>query len=339
MPSISADTRTFLWVIAAITGVVSAIIGNELAKNVIYLLSRRGRPPTNRPTLIWIIFFSTTILTISFGAIAANAPAKENLIEISLSPSQGAQIAEGNTPAPIKPPTATMNNPIDTATPSYTSSPTDTPTSTNTSTESPIPTSTSLLIQGCFDRNIWTPYKKDQAVSSDAGCWNLTSWGFTPQSNGMLIVPAYPSADGQFHGIYTPIKNNTEISFNIEVDMFVVEEGRTANIGIGIINLDPVGPATSRLVFYHYMPQKSKRYIPMQTGLDADYKDTIPTVLKISTPQQVTLKVYGPLLTMVFDNTTETQMTIPFENRAFWISYSVPPNSQLIMSIWNLNIK
>lgn len=105
MPSISADIRTFFWVIAAIAGVVSAIIGNELAKNVIYWLSRRGRPPANRPLLVWIIFFSTTTITIFFGALAANAPASpknvDNILVATVTPNPATSIPVTLTNTPI----------------------------------------------------------------------------------------------------------------------------------------------------------------------------------------------------------------------------------------------
>lgn len=205
-------------------------------------------------------------------------------------------------------------------------------------TDIPIPTAPALLRQNCFDTTVWTPYKKNSSVSNDGGCWNLFAWGFTARENEIIIVSPN-SPDGEFHGLYTPIENISEISFYIKVDKFDVDPGVTANIGIGIINLDPPGPATSRLIYYHYIPKDSEFYIPMKAGIDGNYQDLIPLTLKFSVPQKVILRSDGPFLTLIFDEKIEMELTIPFEKRAFWISYSIPPSSELIMSIYDLEIK
>lgn len=75
MPNISTDIRILFWIIAAIAGAFSAILGNELAKSVIYFLTRRGRP-AKRPLTVWIAFFVSLGISIGFGAIAAFAPDK-----------------------------------------------------------------------------------------------------------------------------------------------------------------------------------------------------------------------------------------------------------------------
>ena len=84
MPSISTDTRVVCWIVAAIAGGLSAIIGNVLAINIVYFFSKRGRPPTQRPIHIWIIFFSGLTISILFGAFAAFAPVSSNGIDNTL---------------------------------------------------------------------------------------------------------------------------------------------------------------------------------------------------------------------------------------------------------------
>ena len=245
------------------------------------------------------------------------------------------------TSTPTHMPTMTLTpsiTPTVTETSTITITPTFTPTSTDTPTYTPTPTEIPLLSQDCFSIEKWTPYEKDSLISKDNGCWNLYKWGFTAKENEIIIV-APNSSKGIYRGIYTPVENNAEINFKIRVDKFDVEPGVTANIGIGIINLDPPGPATSRLIFYHYIPQESEFYIPIKTGVDANYKDLIPLTLKFSKPQEVVLTMDGPFLKIVFDNDTEVNLTIPFEKRAFWFSYVVPPSSELIMSIYDLEIK
>ncbi len=73
MITISTTTKIILWVIATIAGIVVAVLGSVLAPNILYFLSRRGRPPTQRTTRIWIIFYSCLIIFIVCGAFATFA--------------------------------------------------------------------------------------------------------------------------------------------------------------------------------------------------------------------------------------------------------------------------
>jgi len=81
VPSISTDMRVVFWIVAAIAGGLSAIIGNVLAINIVYFFSKRGRPPTQRPIHIWITFFIGLAISIVFGALAAFAPVLPNEID------------------------------------------------------------------------------------------------------------------------------------------------------------------------------------------------------------------------------------------------------------------
>jgi len=84
VPNISTDTRIILWVIAAIAGGLSAIVGNVLAINIVYLFSRKGRRPTQRSARVWITFLGSLSVSIVFGALAAFAPVEPNENEITL---------------------------------------------------------------------------------------------------------------------------------------------------------------------------------------------------------------------------------------------------------------
>lgn len=85
MPIISTTTRIIFGVIATIGGAVFAILSNELGKNIIYFLTRIGRPPTTRKTHIWVIWFISFIFSLIFGSLAAYAPAYEAEVTIATS--------------------------------------------------------------------------------------------------------------------------------------------------------------------------------------------------------------------------------------------------------------
>lgn len=108
MPSISADTRTVFWVIAALAGFMSAIFGSELAKNLIYWLSKRGRPPAKRSPLVWIVFLSSMVIWISLGALAALAPDQDVEKESSFSPNVSVPSSENSATATVEAPTVSI---------------------------------------------------------------------------------------------------------------------------------------------------------------------------------------------------------------------------------------
>jgi len=220
------------------------------------------------------------------------------------------------------------------------------PSAIQTATESNLPITPLIIRQDCFDQSLWMPYKKDSNSStSEKGCLNLSTWGFFARDNGLLIFPDYPLPAGQFHGIYTPISNyitnsaKAEIRFKIQIEKIDVASDRSANIGIGIINLDPPGLASSRLIFYHYIPQVSSSNIDLNIGIDGNYDDALPYSLAISSSQEVTLIIDGPVLTVVIDgHTLSNIIKIPFEKRALWISYSLPQGGLMKANIYDLEI-
>src|SRR5690348_13818748 len=78
MPGISNETRVVFWIIAETGLAIFGILGSVLAINFVYSLSKTGRPPTRRSTLIWIMFSGSFILFIVFGALSNFAPALSN---------------------------------------------------------------------------------------------------------------------------------------------------------------------------------------------------------------------------------------------------------------------
>jgi hypothetical protein len=76
MPSISSDTRLILGIVAAAAGIIAGVVGNVLAINIVYFFTRRGRPPTQRPVYIWMLFSLSAMTSITLGSVAAFAPAQ-----------------------------------------------------------------------------------------------------------------------------------------------------------------------------------------------------------------------------------------------------------------------
>lgn len=221
-----------------------------------------------------------------------------------------------------------------------------TPTEMPTVTFTPLPSNTStptiepvlLIKKDCFDSNNWTPYEYvGSSVFIDNGCWNLNYWGFTARDSGMIITPPI-SPKGIGHGIYTPIKNTLSIKLSITVKEFNVHPVNSANIAIGVVDNTMPGLSHSRVIYYHYIPEISADHIAIKTGEDAEYKDLLTSTLVIGETQDIYMQLDGPFLT-IFINGEVIELTVPFEQRVFWISYSVPDNGELVALISNLEIK
>ena len=74
MPGLSSETRVLFSIIAAVAGVIFALFGSGVGKNIIYYLARRGRPPEQPPFHVWAIFFISFLLSVCFGTLAAFGP-------------------------------------------------------------------------------------------------------------------------------------------------------------------------------------------------------------------------------------------------------------------------
>ena len=64
------DNQAIFGVLAAITGIITAIIGGELSINIVRIFSKKGPKPKKRPAYIWVIFICSLIATIIFGTYA-----------------------------------------------------------------------------------------------------------------------------------------------------------------------------------------------------------------------------------------------------------------------------
>lgn len=209
----------------------------------------------------------------------------------------------------------------------------------------PLPSETGVAVLRILDENCisraWIPYEKDSSIVKNGDCWDLSNWGFYSTTNGFLLTPTSSLSDGIFHGVYLPISGNVEVRFTIDISKFIVDNNYSANIGVGIINTNPPGPATAGILYYHYIPANSLRILPMKYGQNGEYNLILPFTLEIGSEQQeVILKIEGPLLYITIDGVSYEPQILQFQDRAFWVSYSIPRgNSQLIANIRNLVIE
>jgi len=127
MPSLTAVTRIILGTVAALAGVIATVIGNVLAINIVYFFTRKGRRPTRRPLIIWIIFFLCVFISIVGGSLAAFSSPRQQEPPLTATP-----------PTTVIPTSVTPTSVTPTSTPDSVPVPVTTtvPESTQTATES-----------------------------------------------------------------------------------------------------------------------------------------------------------------------------------------------------------
>jgi predicted lysophospholipase L1 biosynthesis ABC-type transport system permease subunit len=74
MPTISLNVKVFLLLLASAAGVLASVLGNVLAPNILYRISKRGRPPTARSPKVWAAFAGSAGIFVIVGTLAAVAP-------------------------------------------------------------------------------------------------------------------------------------------------------------------------------------------------------------------------------------------------------------------------
>lgn len=197
-----------------------------------------------------------------------------------------------------------------------------------------------VLSENCVSSDAWIPYEKDSTIVSNNGCWDLSRWGFYSSATGLLLTPTSLPSEGIFHGIYLPVSGDVDVRFTIRVDKFDVDENYSANIGIGFISTNPPGPASAGIIYYHYIPADSQKTIQMKYGQNGQYEIVLPHTLEIGADQEVVLQLRGPLLTVIVDGIFSDPQILQFQDKAFWVSYSIPRgNNQLISIIQDLVVE
>ena len=211
---------------------------------------------------------------------------------------------------------------------------------TNTLTLTPTLSSTPNVDLGisenCINAQFWTFY--GPAISPDVNnCLHLDDFGFEAQDGGLHINPFSTSAS-ETHAIYSPISEETEISFVIQISKIQTGYANEANIGFGIVPSDPINPSGGIFLVYHYIPNYPNVTYPMRWqggkyyGLNSD--------LIFGKTQKVTVLIQGIHLTVSLDDEVViNKIEIPFKKGVFWIDYFLPVDSEITGFISNFSVQ
>jgi hypothetical protein len=210
MPAISSEIRLIVWIITGISGALGTLITLYLQSNISYLFryifssDHRGRIPTQKPLMAWILMGVFVLIFVIGTAFASSAP----------------DISKKTNPTIIATQIPIIKQPIITTyTPNFT--PTIAFTSTNTPTNIPTLIHTRYSIIDCINSNIWHFESNFDGSPKPSECLDLLHWSLSAQSNsiqetGLRINAEYSS----FHyaGIYFFSERKETIRLKLDIE-------------------------------------------------------------------------------------------------------------------------
>lgn len=216
------------------------------------------------------------------------------------------------------------------------------PTNTSTSTALPTPDIHLGFNESCIDKQYWTPFSDQnnggEFVTDDNNCWLLAGWGFIAQDNGLYMLHSL-SDQGQQTAIYSPIPNNSEISFLIRVNILQTSNERQAYIRFGIVPDNPPNRSEGEFIAYHYLPSyPNSLSVRLWHGGNFD----LPSIgaLTMGNTQKIVITPQGSFLSIsINDNVVVDKLVLSFEDRLFWVDFYLPPYSKLSAFIYDFSIQ
>lgn len=201
----------------------------------------------------------------------------------------------------------------------------------------PLSTSYKPKETNCIDIDNWTPHGKDNFLYNDDGCWSLQSWGFINENNYLRINPKWKKEEEQENGIYTPIINDDDFEFTIQIKNIETIFDLPAKIQFGIIDLDALDYGYGTYLTYHTWTTKPD-YVGLKMEIienERNLETPFPlTKLNFNMDQLITFSIKGNYLSVYINNeSVVNSVRLESINRAFYIGYYIPADSELLAII------
>jgi len=201
-----------------------------------------------------------------------------------------------------------------------------------------------LLSKDCVNSALWFSLDNEQSDN----CLPLDKYGIYAKDNGLTFSFINASSERIRHGIFTPIEKGTQIRLKLSIsDLYTPVNDDLANLSLGIISRSSFNLETDALLIYQReSPQKGypifikkgerggiESYLSQnENGGYIEYtKNTLQEILlDISDTNQLTVYV---------DSLPVIQVSIPFQDKVFWIGYRLSGNCQINAEISELQIQ
>ena len=216
--------------------------------------------------------------------------------------------------------------------------PTDTPfilTVTPTPSATPLPT----FMPGqdfeanCISTNIWTPYQGEN-YPQIKGCWDLKDWGMSAQDGGLVL--AVKNSDGKFHALYSPLGDNVQIAFKLNISRLTTTAGGFSNLVFGIGDYTNV--PTGEYLIYRVTTPISPIYVLYGNNIRLSGISQF-AIYSSGKEQDVVITIRSLLMTISAGNKDYGPIPITSGRRnAFWIGYLLSEGGDLIANITSFRI-
>ena len=337
--------------ISLLSSILEAVLLVYLGPNILYFIRSRfsnqrpvGKPPTKKPSRIWILFLVNTLITVLTSVIAGSLPKSLPVLTIP-SPTE-TLIPTYNLILPTPIPTfALTDTPIPTATWTATLTPSLTPSLIPTSTPSLTPTITPLppssyggLHFDCIPTDYW--YLTPDPTPEPGFCWVLNGWGLYAEDKSLrLNIPNTGLLEKAIF-MNIPSTENVNISFSSIVNSISGSDKEGfSRLAIGICDPNDYHNKDDFIYYTLYQPNQPTISIRVN-GLSLDniskyYYDYVNALQNLDfslTASDLSVSVDGSkkILHQFVDRTSIT---------AFCVYYSVPRGGQLDASIENIFIQ
>jgi len=192
------------------------------------------------------------------------------------------------------------------------------------------------LENDCIESKFWAPYIQNEVLyPSDKECLELFDFGISTQNNKLLFSVSNTNKY-LTKGIYTSVLPNTEISFTVLVSTPKKYSAQFSYMGFGIgdANSEPVKGG-----FLYYRIDEA----PANTIETGDWWGTFTNKVmqKYSLNQEydIIFSIGNNDFSIFVDGILVGTYNLSSKQDFFWISYRVPPDGELQVSISNFTIK
>lgn len=313
-PDKKLETPVLVALISAVVTLVAAILGSPLLSTLVNKMDT----PSPTPAVQFVTSQNTPL---------PKDPSGNELIKAGFTPAEsGAEIIGSTSTPPGENPTSAppLLEPTFTSTALASEEP-----------EPPMPADASIF--QCLAADLWFPYPGTLKPEIRAGCWDLDEWGFTSDQGRLLLV--HNPAQDQQRGIYTPISGDVDIHFNFQLNEFRTRLNKAGFLNFGIVQNDPF--SNYKGGFLSYQQPSPGAASPVRVLISGNKQATQKiSTLKVGFQHEVLLSIRDDLMVVYLNGEQAGDpVSLTPADRAFWIGYVLPSQSELDLMITNFTIQ
>lgn len=199
-----------------------------------------------------------------------------------------------------------------------------------------------LLSKDCVNSALWFSLDNEQ----DDKCLPLDKYGIYADDGRLTFLFINSSSEKIRHGIFTPIEKGTQIRFNLSIsDLYTPVNDDLANLSLGIISRNSFNLENDTLLIYQRESPQKGYPIFMKKGERGGFESYLSQNGEYieyakNTSQEIFLDISDMnQLTVYVDGLPVIQVSVPFQDKVFWIGYRLSGNCQINAEISELQIQ